>query len=60
MTTVQPKSLYGSKNHTHATWNDHTPAQACPKVRLLVAECTNDANTGHLGGCHSNAGECKV
>ena len=28
-----------------------------PKVRLLVAEHTNNANLGHLGGFHSNAGE---
>ena len=45
------------KNHTHATWNDHKPVQACPKVRLLFAEHTNNAN---LDGCHSNAGECNV
>ena len=34
--------------------------QVCPKVRLLVAEHTNDANLGHLGGFHSYAGECWV
>jgi len=38
-------------------WNDHKPEQVCPKVRLLVAESTSDAN---LGGYRSNAGENKV
>ena len=47
-------------NNTCATWNDHTLVQVCPKVRLLVAEHTNDANLGHLGGFHSNAGKCRV
>jgi len=47
-------------NNTRATRNDHTPAQACPKVRPPVTEHTNDANPGHLSGLQSNAGECRA